>query len=144
MARAIEYSAGDFGKELDQLMSRENIRRIVEAGSAAAVKFEQEQTEAKGHVINRGLKEGISAGPYHEDLDTAWQYVYPSGTGDHGQDLTVVAYVINYGIGNKITKRGTPNKTGDKFITGDDSKAEEIVVQAMQAESDRLIAEINE
>ena len=142
MARAIEYNAGDFGKELDALMSRENIRRIVEAGSAAAVKFEQEQTEAKGHVINRGLKEGISAGPYHEDLNTAWQYVYPSGTGDHGQDLTVVAYVINYGIGNKITKRGTPNKTGDHFITGNRKQLEDVVHEAMAAEADRIRNEI--
>ena len=128
MARAIEYSAGDFGKELDALMSRENIRRIVEAGSAAAVKFEQEQTRAAGHVITGQMKESISAGPYHEDLNTAWQYVYPSGTGDHGQDLTVVAYVINYGYGGKRTA-----KTGDKFITGNRKQLEDAVHEAMAA-----------
>lgn len=137
MARAIEYSAGDFGKELDALMSRENIRRIVEAGSAAAVKFEQEQTRAAGHVITGQMKESISAGPYHEDLNTAWQYVYPSGTGDHGQDLTVAAYVINYGYGGKKTK-----KTGDKFITGNRKQLEDVVHEAMAAEADRIRNEI--
>ena len=137
MARAIEYSAGDFGKELDALMSRENIRRIVEAGSAAAVKFEQEQTRAAGHVITGQMKESISAGPYHEDLNTAWQYVYPSGTGDHGQDLTVVAYVINYGYGGKKTA-----KTGDKFITGNRKQLEDAVHEAMAAEADRIRNEI--
>ena len=137
MARAIEYSAGDFGKELDALMSRENIRRIVEAGSAAAVKFEQEQTRAAGHVITGQMKESISAGPYHEDLNTAWQYVYPSGTGDHGQDLTVVAYVINYGYGGKRTA-----KTGDKFITGNRKQLEDAVHEAMAAEADRIRNEI--
>ena len=137
MARAIEYSAGDFGKELDAMMSRENIRRIVEAGSAAAVKFEQEQTRAAGHVITGQMKESISAGPYHEDLNTAWQYVYPSGTGDHGQDLTVVAYVINYGYGGKRTA-----KTGDKFITGNRKQLEDAVHEAMAAEADRIRNEI--
>ena len=137
MARAIEYSAGDFGKELDQLMSRENIRRIVEAGSAAAVKFEQEQTRAAGHVITGQMKESISAGPYHEDLNTAWQYVYPGGTGDHGQDLTVAAYVINYGYGGKRTA-----KTGDKFITGNRKQLEDAVHEAMAAEADRIRNEI--
>lgn len=133
----IEYNAGDFGRELDQLMSRENIRRIVEAGSAAAVKFEQEQTRAAGHVITGQMKESISAGPYHEDLNTAWQYVYPSGTGDHGQDLTVAAYVINYGYGGKKTK-----KTGDKFITGNRKQLEDVVHEAMAAEADRIRNEI--
>ena len=137
MARAIEYSAGDFGKELDALMSRENIRRIVEAGSAAAVKFEQEQTRAAGHVITGQMKESISAGPYREDLNTAWQYVYPGGTGDHGQDLTVVAYVINYGYGGKRTA-----KTGDKFITGNRKQLEDAVHEAMAAEADRIRNEI--
>jgi len=133
----IEYSAGDFGKELDALMSRENIRRIVEAGSAAAVKFEQEQTQAAGHVVTGQMKESISAGPYHEDLNTAWQYVYPGGEGDHGQDLTVVAYVINYGYGGKRTK-----KTGDKFITGNRKQLEDVVHEAMAAEADRIRNEI--
>lgn len=137
MARAIEYNAGDFGRELDALMSRENIRRIVEAGSAAAVKFEQEQTRAAGHVITGQMKESISAGPYHEDLNTAWQYVYPGGTGDHGQDLTVAAYVINYGYGGKKTK-----KTGDKFITGNRKQLEDAVHEAMAAEADRIRNEI--
>ena len=133
----IEYNAGDFGRELDQLMSRENIRRIVEAGSAAAVKYEQAQTQAAGHVITGQMKESISAGPYHEDLNAAWQYVYPGGEGDHGQDLTVVAYVINYGYGGKKTK-----KTGDKFITGNRKQLEDVVHEAMAAEADRIRNEI--
>jgi len=135
----IEYQAGDFGRELDRLMSRENIRRIVEAGSAAAVQLEKERTIAAGHVTPGGgsLLRGISAGPLHEDLNRAWQYVYPSGEGDHGQDLTVVAFVINYGRGGKRTK-----KTGDKFITGNKKQMEDVVHAAMAAEAERIKNEI--
>lgn len=133
----IEYQAGDFGRVLDRLMTRENIRSIVEAGSAAAVKEEQERTIAAGHVIHGRLLEGISAGPLHEDLHEAWQYVYPSGEGDHGQDLTVVAYVINYGRGGERTK-----KTGDKFITGKKKQMDDTVRAAMAAEAERIKNEI--
>ena len=129
----VEYSAGDFGLVLDRLMSRENIRSIVEAGSKAAIQWEQERTIAAGHVTSRKLLEGISAGPIHEDLDRTWQYVYPSGEGDHGQDLTVAAYVINYGYGGRKTA-----KTGDKFLTGKKPQFTDVVREAMAAEAERI------
>lgn len=131
----VEFTDGDFGVKLEQLASRENIRRIVEAGSAAAIKEDQARTIAAGHITQGGgsLYRGISAGPLHEDLNRAWQYVYPSGEGDHGQDLTVVAYVINYGYGGRRTKH-----TGDKFLTGHKDTLDEAVGKAMAAEAERI------
>lgn len=129
----IEYQAGDFGEALDKLMSRENIRRIVEAGSAAAIRLEQDLTVSAGHVITGQLKNAVSAGPLHEDLNSAWQYVYPIGYDDQGQDLTKIAFVINYGRGGKRTA-----KTGDKFITGGKKQFEDVVREAMAAEAERI------
>lgn len=127
----IEYQPDDFGKVLNKLMSRENIRQIVEAGSAAAVRELVQRTEAKGHVLTGSMKKSISAGPVHEDLGRAWQYVYP---GDGGDDTeTVKAFVINYGRGGKKTA-----KTGDKFITGDKKQLEDVVHAAMAAEAERI------
>ena len=133
----IQYDVDDFGERLEALGRRENIRRILEAGSAEAVKIEQERTVAAGHVITGKLKEGISAGPVHEDLGSAWQYVYPSGYDDRGQSLTVVAYVINYGARGQKTA-----KTGDKFLTGKKKQMEDAVHAAMEAEAERIKNEI--
>jgi len=135
----IQFSDGDFGVKLERLASRDNIRRILEAGSAAAIKEEQRRTEAAGHVRPGGghLLRGISAGPIHEDLDKAWQYVYPMGENEHGQDLTVIAYVINYGYGGKRTA-----KTGDKFLTGKKDEMTDAVRAAMSAEAERIKNEI--
>lgn len=129
----IEYNPGDFGRVLDRLMDRQNIRDIVEAGSAAAVKELVRRTNEKHHVVKHGLERGIQAGPLHEDLGKAWQYVYPMGEGDHGQDLAVVGFVINY---YKAKKKDA--KTGDKFITGNKKQLEDVVRQAMAAKAEQI------
>lgn len=127
----IEYNPGDFGDVLDKLGSRENIRAIVEAGSAAAVDWLKERTQMKGHVVTGKMMESVSAGPLHEDLGRAWQYVYPGQGGDDTE--TVKAFVINYGRGGRKTE-----KTGDKFITGDKKQLEDIVRQAMAAKAEQI------
>lgn len=129
----VEFTDGDFGVKLEQLGGREAIRRIVEAGVKAAIKLDQERTVAAGHVITGRLKEGFGPGVYHEDLDSAWQYVYPQGTDSDGQDLAKIAFVINYGRGGKKTA-----KTGDKFLTGHKDTLDEAVGKAMAAEAERI------
>lgn len=131
------FDMGSFGDNLERLASRESIRRIVEAGSAEAVKIDIERTIAAGHVITGQMRDAISAGPVHEDLGKAWQYVYPQGTGDHGQDLQKVAFVINYGYGGRKTA-----KTGDKFITGKSKQLDDAVGAAMAAEAERVLNDI--
>lgn len=138
----LTYEAGDFGKQLDQLASRESLRGILQAGCEKAVDVLKDRTEANRHVVTGGMLEGISAGPIHEDLGRSWAYVYPSGEGDHGQDLAKVAYVINYGIGGDPTRRKTKNKTGDKFLTGKKASLDEAVGAAMKAEAERIKNEI--
>ena len=129
----VEFHDGDFGVKLEQLGGRETIRRIVEAGVKAAVKLDRERTVAAGHVITGQLKEGFGPGIYHEDLDAAWQYVYPQGTDSDGQDLAKIAFVINYGYGGKRTA-----KTGDKFMTGKKPQLDDAVREAMAAEAERI------
>ena len=128
----ITYDLSGFEEKLGALSSRENIRRIVEAGSKAAVMELQRRTQEKRHVITGEMERSVSAGPLHEDLGSAWQYVYP-GAGGQDRD-TVKAFVINYGRGGKRTA-----KTGDKFITGNRKQLDQAVQAAMQAEADRIL-----
>jgi hypothetical protein len=139
------FSVNGFELVEDQLsrMGRPMIRKIVEAGADAAAKRMAENTERRRHLRTGDMMNSIGPNEYREYLGGGSVDVYPQGDDRYGMRNATKAYVINYGKGRKTTKRGRPNKTGDKFITGDESKAEEIVVQAMQAESDRLIAEIN-
>lgn len=133
----LTYNVGDFGEKLEQLSSRETLRRIVAAGSAEAVKIDVERTIAAGHVITGKLKESIKPGTIHEDLNEAWQYVYPQGYGNNGEDMAKIAFVINYGYGGRKTA-----KTGDRFITGKSKQFDEAVGNAMEAEAERIKNEI--
>ena len=123
-------------------MGRPMIRQIVEAGARAAEKRMAENTKARQHVRTGDMLESIGENEYREFLGGGSVDVYPQGDDRKGVRNATKAYVINYGKGRKVTKRGQRNKTGDKFITGDESKAEAVVYEAMKAESDRLIAEI--
>ncbi len=118
------------------------IRQIVEAGAGAAEKRMAASTTEAGHgppgKSGRGTGEmlaSIGRNEYREFLNGGSVDVYPLEVDSKGVRNATKAYVLNYGRGKTLK--------GDKFITGDESKTEEIVQQAMQAESDRLIAEIN-
>ena len=125
-------------------VSREMIRSITRAGAKAAEKRMAENTLARKHTRNRDMLESIGENEYREFLGGGSVEVYPQGDDRKGVRNATKAYVINYGKGQRpTTKRKKPNKTGDKFVTGDESKAEAVVYEAMKAESDRLIAEIN-
>ena len=123
-------------------MGRPMIRQIVEAGAAAAEKRMAEQTERSGHIppgrSRRSTGEmlaSIGRNEYRETLGGGSVDVYPQETDHKGVRNATKAYVLNYGRGKHLK--------GDKFITGDEGQAEQLVREAMQAESDRLIAEIN-
>lgn len=122
-------------------MGRPMIKQIVEAGSSAAEKRMAERTENAGHGSpgrsRRATGEmlaSIGRNEYREWLGGGAQDVYPLGEDSKGTRNATKAYVLNYGRGRRLR--------GDKFITGD-NQAEEIIIQAMQAESDRLVDEIN-
>lgn len=120
-------------------MGRGMIRKIVEAGAAAAVEEMRKNTTEAHHVRTGSMLAGVRAGEYHETLGGGYMAVYPQGTDAHGVSNTLKAFVINYGRGKK--KPGS--RMGDKFITGKDSKTEAIVKAAMQAEADRLMDNMN-
>ena len=130
-------------------MGRTMIRQIVEAGAAAAEKRMIEETKARRHIRNSDMLDSIGTNEYRETYGGGSVDVYPQGDDRKGVRNATKAYVINYGKGKRpMTKRPKKNPrrnlTGDKFITGTERKTEEAVTQAMQAESDRLIQELNE
>ena len=122
---------------LAQLGDRKNIRRIVEAGSAAAVKELQKRTAEAHHIMTGEMQQAFAPGLYHEDIDASWQDVYPQGYDGRGISNAKKAFITNYGRGGKRTP-----KTGDKFITGKTKTMEEAVSAAMQAEAERIKNEI--
>lgn len=129
-------------------MGRPMMRKIVEAGAQAAERRMRENTERARHVRNRDMMDAIGDNGISEGLEGASTEVYPQGDDRRGERNATKAYVINYGRGKRpYTKRPKKNPrrnlTGDKFITGDEKKAEEVIRAAMQAESDRLSAENN-
>ena len=133
----------------DQLgtLERGTVKRIVMAGADAASKQMMSDTEEHRHVQTGTMKGTIGPGQYHEDVGAGWVNVYPQGADARGVSNALKAYVINYGLGKRpMTVRSggkARNRTGDKFITGNERRTETVVNEAMQAESDRIIAEIN-
>lgn len=119
-------------------MDRETVKRLMKAGTDACIDEMRKITQEYGHVRTGSLMEGITAGKLVEDLGGAWQEVYPQGTDSRGVSNAKKAFVINYGRGKKLTMR-----TGDKFITGNKKRMEDVVTAAMKAEADRILQEIN-
>lgn len=137
MAR-IEYSGFEQIDGMLQYMGRDAIRRIVMAGAEACVEETRKNVEGYRHVVTGSMLAGVAPGKFHEDLGSAWVEVYPQGEDGRGISNAKKAFVINYGYGGRKTA-----KTGDKFITGNRNTMSDYVAAAMQAESDRIIQELN-
>ena len=137
MAR-ISYSGFEAIEGVLQTMDRDTIRRLVMAGAEACVEETRKSIEGYRHVVTGDMMAGVAPGKYHEDLGSGWVEVYPQGTDGRGVSNAVKAFVINYGRGGRRTER-----TGDKFITGKKKTMQDVVSRAMQAESDRIVQELN-
>ncbi len=129
-------------------LGRPMMRQIIEAGAKAAEKVMETSTNQYGHTRNRDMLEAIGNNGIREYYGGASTEVYPQGDDRKGVRNATKAYVINYGKGRRpMTRRPKKNPrrnlTGDKFITGSEKKTEAAVVQAMQAESDRLMEELD-
>lgn len=124
--------------ELKENLSRDMIRRMVEAGGKVADDRMKAATRAHMHVRTGDMLEAIKPTPYREWFGGGATEVYPQGDDRKGVRNATKAYVINYGRG----RRKRNGKMGDKFITNDEKATEEAVRQAMEAENGRLIEEI--
>lgn len=133
MAKMVVNGAELLDERIGRLQ-RDTIRQIVQAGAGAAVERMKDNTRKHGHVRTGDMLNATGASEYHEFYNYGSQTVYPQGNDRKGVRNADKAYVINYGRGK------AKGRLGDKFITADEPQAEEIVRQAMQAESDRLVA----
>ena len=124
--------------ELKENLSRDMIRRMVEAGGKVADDRMKAVTRAHMHVRTGDMLEAIKPTPYREWFGGGATEVYPQGDDRKGVRNATKAYVINYGRG----RRKRNGRMGDKFITNDEKATEEAVRQAMEAENGRLIEEI--
>lgn len=121
---------------------RQTVRRIVDAGAAADAKNMRQRIQEKRHIRTGEMLEAVGSAEYKEFFGGGQEYVYPQGDDSSGAGNALKAYVINCGRGRKPTKAGTPNRTGDKFITGRFSQTEEIVRRAMAAEAEKAFQEM--
>ena len=119
-------------------LSRETVKRLVNAGAAALVDTTKELIQQNHHIATGAMERSVQPGQYHETLDGGWQEVYPQGTDSRGVDNAMKAFVINYGAGGNRTA-----KTGDNFITGNKKKRQEAVAAAMEAENKKILNEAN-
>lgn len=137
MARC-EFSGPDEAAARLERLGRDGVRRIVMAGADACKAETRELIDQYRHVVTGSMLNSVAAGKYHEDLNSGWVEVYPQGNDSRGISNAKKAFVINYGYGKRKTR-----KTGDKFITGKKSTMKTVVSAAMQAESDRIVQELN-
>ena len=134
----IDYGGFDRIQASFEGLSRDAVRRIVEAGAKAAAEEMRKNIVEARHVRTGDMRDSVRAGKYHETLGGGFMAVYPQGEDRHGISNTVKAFVVNYGRG----KQKPGSRMGDKFITSKTDHAEEVVKAAMQAEADRLTAEM--
>lgn len=119
------------------MLGRPAIRRIVEAGAQADDSEWRKNIRQARHIRTGSMLENVRPAEYREFMGGGEISVYPQGNDRKGVANAMKAYVINYGRGRRT------EKMGDKFITGKQQQFEEAVDRAMQAESDRILDEIN-
>ena len=129
-------------------LSRETIKSITMAGANAAEQCMADNTRKRQHVRTGDMLAAIGNTGYVESYQGGSTWVYPQGEDSQGQRNATKAYVTNYGKGQRpYTKRPRRNpqrnRTGDKYITGNEKSTEQAVHAAMQAECDRLSEEID-
>ena len=130
------YDAGEgFDAGLDRL-SRDGVKAIVMAGAEQCRQNLQNVIGSYHHIKTGSMQQNVRPGIYHEDLNRGWVEVYPQGTDGRGVDNAKKAFIIDRGYGARRTKR-----TGDKFITKNQKQFKSDVERAMQAASDKLVAE---
>lgn len=128
--------------DLEAKMSREGIRRIVEAGAKAAIEDMKENIVKYRHVVHGEMRDAVGMAEYQETFGGARISVYPLGTDRRGVKNALKLYVMNYGIGHRKTKKGLQNKTGDYFITRNKVQTFAKVQAAMKAESEAIVKEV--
>ena len=133
---------------VEKLGSRSTTERLLRKGAEAATKVMKDETQTYRHVRTGEMMRKVGPGEYHFDITDSYVNVYPQGSDSRGVSNALKAYVINYGIGKRPNTRRSHgkerNKTGDKFITGNEELTETAVHAAMEQEMDRIADEINE
>lgn len=137
MARMEIDEFSQLNEQFEKMLNRGNVRRIVEAGARKDVdEWRRNITDAR-HVRTGSMLENVRPAEYHEILGGGEQNVYPQGEDRKGVGNALKAFVINYGRGRRS------RRMGDRFITRAEDKIEAAVQAAMEAESDRILDEIN-
>lgn len=125
---------------LETGMRRTGIRRIVEAGAKVAAQTMADNIQNYHHIGETGdMYRSVGGAEYKETFEGGSMNVYPLGNDPRGVSNALKAFVINYGRGGNPTRRGTQNKTGDNFITGNFRKTKDKVAAAMQSEASAVL-----
>ena len=136
----LEYSAVDDVLEsmnaLAEGVRRNVIREVVMAGAEKYGELLKQEIQARHHVVTGSMENNVRPGKYYETIGGGFTYVYPQGGDSRGIDNAKKAFIINYGRGGKRTA-----KTGDRFITDLQKRAEDPVQAVMAAKFDECMKE---
>lgn len=119
---------------LENLTDRGTIKAIVMAGADRAVQEWKDLITRSGHVRSGGMRDAVRTGEYHEFLGGGRATAYPQGNAPTRIAQSAKAYVINFGRKGRKTDR-----MGDHFITRNNDNMERLVLEAMQAEADKIL-----
>jgi hypothetical protein len=131
--------------KLEGAEMRNFVERIVKAGADAAAAEMKGAILSSGHHVTGRMAEATGPAEFHHELRGGYQNVYPQGEDGRGVSNALKAYVVNYGLGARMTVRSggrIRNKTGDKFITKRFKTSEAKAQAAMAAEAERALKDL--
>lgn len=139
MAR-FEVNIDDSLHQVENLQQnvRPMIKRIVMAGAKVAERRMKENIQRMKHVRTGDMLAATGNNGYVSYYMGGRTDVYPIGRDRKGVRNGEKAFVINYG-----KKKQRNSRMGDHFITGDEEAAATVVEEAMKAEHDLIMEELD-
>jgi hypothetical protein len=123
-------------------MRRVGLLRIAKAGGTKCGELMRGYIQDSHHVKSGDMLNSVGMTNAEETFGGVSINIYPMGTDSRGVKNAMKAFVVNHGIGGNPTRKGKRNKTGDKFITGNERHTDGVVTEAMKAEASAFFNEV--
>lgn len=129
-----------------EMLGRDSVRRIAEAGGDAVAKRMQEVIREHHHVVTGEMLKATKRGRAREYLGGARVDIYPGamddGLSSSGIRNSSKAFLIERGP-TRNSRGNRPRGRADHFVTGTNLGYEAEANEAMQKENERIMEEVN-
>lgn len=127
---------------LEKRMQGRAIKEIIEAGSGEAVGGLRSVVARSRHVQTGGMMNSIRGNGVQLFVDGGYEVIDLQGRAPNGITQHDKAFIIDTGVGRQpTTKRGLPNKTGDRFISDEWDAMTPRIQAAMKKKMEDILAE---